>query len=162
MPNLAGDLAGVGGGGFPPAYYSGHDATNNAWGSLTWSGLHNALTITDVDQVGITRSNSSWTFAAAGTYVLDIQSNYYRTVSAWLGFRARLAGATIGLSMVWFTEGASRATFAGLHKRLTLAAGDVVTLEYAVASAGLSVAAVTLDGEVLHTCNIEIYRIGGP
>lgn len=151
--------AGAGAGAaFPAAHYSGHDETNLAWGSATWAGVATALDITDVEQIGITRAGSVWTFAAAGDYVLDLQTTAFRTVAAQIAFRARLAGVTVGGPAMNNTESSSRLTMGRLYKRLSLAAGAAVTLEYCVSSSFASVAATVLDGETCHTCGIEIFR----
>jgi hypothetical protein len=154
------DLSALAAPGFTPARYSGHATAGISWTSTTWSGVANAATLIDAEQTGITRSGSAWTFAAAGEYVIHFASKTLRTVSADIGIRARKSGVTVGGPSLSAMESSSRMSLARLHKCLSLAAGDVVTLEYAVTSAFASAAAVTLDGEAGHVCDIEIYRVG--
>jgi len=146
--------------GITPARYSGHATAGVSWTSLVWSGVANAATLIDAEQTGITRAGSDWTFAAGGIYVIDFMSKAFRTVAADIGIRARLGGVTVGGPSLSSTESSSRMTLARLHKCLTLAAGAVVTLQYAVTSGFASAAAVTIDGDPGHVCDIEIYRIG--
>lgn len=146
-------------GGFTPARYSGHATAGVSWTSTTWSGVAVAATLVDVDQIGISRSGSAFTFTAAGEYVVHFAAKAFRTVGADIGIRARLSGATVGGPSLSSTESSSRMTIARLHKCLTLGAGDVVTLEYAVTSGFASAAAATLDGDAGHVCDIEIYRV---
>lgn len=160
MVDLAIALSARGGGGFTPARYSGHATAGISWTSLTWSGIANAATLIDAEQLGITRAGSNWTFAAAGTYVVHFASKTFRTVAADIGVRARLSGVTVAGPSLSAMESASRMSIARLHKCLQLAAGAVLALEYAVTSAFASAAAVTLDGDAGHVCDVEIYRIG--
>lgn len=146
-------------GGFTPARYSGHATAGVSWTSTTWSGVANAATLVDAEQMGITRSGSTWTFAEGGEYVIHFASKAFRTVSAEIGIRARKSGVTVGGPSLSSTESASRMTLARLHKCLSLSAGDVVSLEYAVTSGFASAAAATIDGDAGHTVDIEIYRV---
>jgi hypothetical protein len=165
--DLALDLAGGGGGGgglAAAAYYYGYSSANVTWSSLVWSDIHNALTIVDDATVDISRVNSTFTFAQAGVYAWDIDcSSYNSTGSDFVMLRARRSGVTIAVGgpMGFAESGAGRVAAVRLSAILQIAAGDAVTVQYAVAPATFNAfVPIAIDGEPARSAALSIYRIG--
>ena len=144
-------------------YYDGYSVSSVTWSSLTWTGVHNALTFTDVVTTqGITRSSSTFTVTDAGVYVFAFNTQGYNTTgNDTFAIRLRKSGVTLAMAPSGYTEaGASRLTAVSLHRAVALAAGDAVSIEYAASATYNAYAPVTIDSETGRTATCSIYRIG--
>lgn len=156
---LRGDKTWAANSAFSASYYYGyHDTGSMTWSSTTWTGIHNVLTFVDVDQVGITRSNSDFTIDDAGDYIVDVKAGVFKSgVPAHCGFRVLVNGTMVGMHAP-AVNNSSQLGSAMLHKRISCAASDVVTLEYCVTAAFGAFGSATLDTIAARIANVEIYR----
>jgi hypothetical protein len=159
------DLAGSDGGSgdqFARYYYGYSGAAALVWSSLTWAGIHTVAALTNAREVGIVRTDSSFAIATRGVYVFDLRAVAYNTSgNDTIAFRARLAGATLAVQQIYSEGATSRMASAHLNFAAPINAGEVVSLEYAVAPAAYSsFGPITVDGEAARGFAVSIYRIG--
>lgn len=149
------------GGGFAAALYSGFHDDDINWSSTTWADVHGPLdTITDVDQVGITRSGSDWTIDDAGDYVFHARvCNFKSGVVAAIALRLLLNGTQVA-QVATSRNNAAQLGDLILHRYVrNVAASDVLTLEYQVTLAFGIFGQIALSDQDGRAADIEIYRV---
>lgn len=153
-----------------PEYYQGTAGPNGiTLNSFSWVGIHTA--VTDIQDVlrssGITRANSSFTFARGGIYVMLLRVN---TVSSTgiLFMRARRVNgtqATLLSNAIYTNPGPAQAPD-GLYGLISVAAGDQIELQYQTspdrgtyAGWGFIGNEARQGGEPNHTANISFFSL---
>lgn len=142
-------------------YYHGYSTGSFVFDSATWENAVNVIgntTITDTYEVGITRSNLSWTFTSGGVYFADITVNANMTnrhfglrLSSSSGIRAESVGS------VGSSADMNRGTLQAL---MTANAGEVVTLQYALDTVNpLTWSNVQIDGEYARSANFSFFNL---
>lgn len=165
MADLSVDIAGGGGGGgaaAPSAAYYGYSpgTVGVSWPAIAWTPFLTPLPgWTDVTSLGISRTGSAWTVAAAGLYLLSVTACLGETTFRVFGIRARLAGATVAQQVVSVQNTAMLAE-AVLHAPLSLADGAVLSLEYCTSAAITTVfAAAAMAGETSRIATVSLARV---
>jgi hypothetical protein len=146
---------------FDAAYWSGYNTADIVWSSVTWTGVHNALTLTDVLQQGISRSNSDWTFAVAGKYMIDARFNVQGATSYAVGFRLRDVAGTTTHASGNVSLAPSTVAQCVIREPFTVTAGQVLQLQYSKSATGTAptLAAITIDSEVMRNVEITFERV---
>jgi len=145
--------------GFDAAYYYGYSVTTVNWSSTTWVDITGALTLSDVDQVGIARTGSDWEVDDDGDYLIDIAVNVAKSSTGiHFGVRIMVNDVEVAQGAV-ATNNAAQLQMLHLHRRLSLVANDIITLQYCASAASSAFGTATLDGETSRIANISITRI---
>ena len=141
------------------------NASNMAWGLVgTWTTLHSAITVTDVEQTGISRSNSDLTFTDAGTYNVFWRASMANgTAGKNLGLRLRdTSGGVTKCTGSTFVNAASIGT-AIVAEDITVTAGQVLQLQYVTGVTGTmgGLGGNVVDGETMLHMHLVIRRVAG-
>lgn len=161
-PELAYDLASGGPVG-TKATYAGYSVSTLAWNSATWAPFAGVpAAFVDVTQSGITRSNSDFTFAAAGDYWVAAMANYANGSSGKsFGLRLRdTVGAVTVMNAMAFANSTQLAQCNMIGPFTVAAAGQVLRLEYVTGIGGTTAGFgnSTLDGEALRTMTVGFIK----
>lgn len=159
----AADIAALeaGGAGFA---FSGIRITHTGdtnWTSTTWAAVHNACagTISDVFAEGVSRSNSDFTFLAAGRWAIHGQAIVrVSTAGHWsMRLRDTSGGVTKAIGASYMPDG-STFPITGVFETT---AGQTLQLQYVTNGADSVPAssAATLDSEALPTFDVSIWRV---
>lgn len=144
-------------------YYSGYSTASLTFSGSTWSEITNVVpdaTITDVNEVGITRTNSSWNFVSGGVFFADVTLN---AALADRYFGIRLRSTTSGTTLLQQVDevGASQDTSRGkLSGLFTINPGEDVEVQYVLdTTSSFTWNSTTLDGEQSRTAYFNFYSI---
>jgi hypothetical protein len=146
---------------FTPAYYYGYNTAGITYSSTVWSGVHNVTTLTDVNQTGITRSGSDFTFAKAGKYLLNATFAVQGNASYAVAFRLRDVAGASTKSSGFLSLGASTIANVALSAVVTVTAGQVLAMQYCKSATGTApaMAGITHDTEAIRNVEISFTRI---
>lgn len=151
--------AGGSGAAFDGAYLNFYSTDDITWSSSTWTGVHNAATLSNRVSSGISRSNSTITFTEAGTYAIAGQGIVRRSGSStgFWGYRMRNTGSgvTVACGAV-FVAGANLIPITGVF---TVTASQALDIQYCAGGTAASGTAGTIDSEVLPSFDCSIWRV---
>lgn len=152
--------------GFPPAfsasYFRGYFAQtgNLTWSDTTWADVHGVLggtvgSFTDDYSVGISRSNSTFTFTDAGVYWACIIVKF-AVSNGHFGLRLRQGGSTV-LQQGAYDSATVRTMV--LSGPLVVSASATVTVQYCRTGSNATITTAQLNGEDQHALNWSFIRI---
>lgn len=148
--------------GFTAAYFRGYFAQtgNLTWSSTTWADVHTVMggtvgSFTDDYTVGITRSNSTFTFSAGGVYWANIIVKF-AVSNNHFGLRIRQSNTTVLQQGAYDSASVRTMVLAG---PLVLNANDTVTVQFCQNGTNATITTAQLNGEDQHAMNWSFFRL---